>query len=57
VEIIDEKLEDDVFAGVAEVSVIRAMNSEEKEEWSHAILSEIRSLVKNDTFQVVAKSK
>jgi len=56
VEIIDKELEDDVFAGVAEVSVIRAMNSEEKEKWSHAILS-VRNLVKNDTFQIVAKSK
>jgi len=42
-------LEDDVFAGVAEVSMKNALNSEACEEWKDAIECKMMSLVKNDT--------
>ncbi|XP_071643015.1 uncharacterized protein [Temnothorax longispinosus] len=69
VEIINDELDDDVFldatlpqeplqemfAGIAEVSLREAMSSKEREEWKDAILSEVESLVKNDTWDVIKK--
>ncbi|TGZ52773.1 Retrovirus-related Pol polyprotein from transposon TNT 1-94 [Temnothorax longispinosus] len=69
VEIINNELDDDVFldatlpqeplqemfAGIAEVFLREAMSSEEREEWKDAILSEVESLVKNDTWDVIKK--
>ncbi|XP_011865263.1 PREDICTED: uncharacterized protein LOC105560616, partial [Vollenhovia emeryi] len=46
---------DDMFAGVAEVSIREAMMSEEENEWEEAILLEVESLVKNDTLKIVKK--
>lgn len=45
--------DDDVFANVAEVSIEEAMQSPESYEWKRAIQSEVESLVKNDTWEVV----
>lgn len=44
-----------MFAGVAEVSLREAMSCDENEEWRNAILSEVESLVKNDTWEIVKK--
>lgn len=69
VEVINDELDDDVFldaalpqeplqetfAGIAEVSLREAMSGEEREEWKKAILSEVKSLVKNDTWDVIKK--
>lgn len=70
VEILDDELDDDVFldesvppgepspemfAGIAEISLREAMSGEEREEWNDAILSEVESLVKNDTWEIVEK--
>lgn len=56
-EIIDDELEDDVFAGVAEISICEALNSNEKDEWRRAIQSEVKSLVKNDTLKIITTKK
>lgn len=47
--------EDDAFAGVAEVSVRDALRSEACDEWKDAMESEVISLVKNDTWEIVKK--
>lgn len=63
-EIITDQLEDDIFregtvdpedtfAGVAEVSIKEAMSSKEKEEWEEPILSEVESMIKNNTWEIV----
>jgi len=56
-EILNDEFEDDVFAAPAEVSVPEAMNSKEKDEWDHAIQSEVKSLLKNDTLKIVTRKK
>lgn len=50
-------LEDDVFAGVAEVSMKIALNSEACEEWKDVIECKMMSLVKNDTWEIVKDDK
>lgn len=53
-----DKLQDDVFgtfAGAVEVSMQEAMAGEDRSEWESAILSEITSLVKKDTWEIVNK--
>ena len=53
-----DELEDDVFAeyaGIGEVSIEEAINGEDRKEWEEAILSEIKSLVKNDTWTITNK--
>lgn len=50
----DEKSENnEMFTGVAEVSINKALNSEEKEAWERAIQAEVSRLIKNDTFEIV----
>lgn len=44
-----------MFASVAEVSLREATFSEKHEEWRNAILSEVESLVTNDTWQIIKK--
>jgi len=41
------------FAGAAEVSLREAMRSPSSEEWRSAILSEIESLVRSETWKIV----
>lgn len=54
----DEEFRDCVdFVGAAEVSLDDALQSEEKKEWEEAILSEIRSLVQKDTWDIVKRPK
>lgn len=47
---------DDVFAAAAEVSVHEAMDSKKKHEWDRAIQSEVESLIKNDTLDIVTRN-
>lgn len=47
------KSEDEIFAGVAEVSVQAALKSDACEEWKDVIESEMMNLVRNDTFDIV----
>lgn len=56
-EILNEDLEDDVFAAAAEVSIQEAMDSNESNEWRRAIQSEVKSLVKNDTLKIITRQK
>src|SRR5436190_17785546 len=56
-EILNEDLEDDVFAAAAEVSIQEAMDSNESDEWRRAIQSEVKSLIKNDTLKIITKQK
>lgn len=44
------------FACAAEVSMHEAMNSENRNEWYDAIESEIISIIKNDTWEIVNKN-
>lgn len=55
VEIPDDDGDDDVFVGVAEVAICDALESEDCEEWKDAIESEVLSLVKNDTWDIVQR--
>lgn len=53
-----DEIEDDVFTnfcGVVEISMDEAMSSEEKEKWEDTFYSEIKSLVKNDTWEIVTR--
>lgn len=45
-----------MFAGVAEVQLNDAMNSPESSDWKRAIQSEVMSLLKNDTWDIVKLS-
>lgn len=51
----EEFLDTNDFAGAIETSLKDALSSDEKSQWEEAILSEIRSLVKNDTWRMVTK--
>lgn len=54
----DDEIDDDVFAdyaGVAEISIKEALEGDAHEEWEEAILSEIKSLIKNDTWTIKRK--
>lgn len=42
---------------MAEMSLEQALSSDDSEEWREAILSEIKSLVKNETWDIVRKPK
>lgn len=44
---------DENFAGVDEVSIQRAINGPDNEEWLNAIESEVVSLIKNNTWEIV----
>lgn len=48
-------LEQDVFVGVAEVTLKDAMASPESDEWKKAIVAEIKSLLKNNTWDIVSR--
>lgn len=50
-----EDEEDDVFTGIVEVTLDEVMNSLESNEWKKAIQSEVESLVKNNTWEIVQK--
>jgi len=43
------------FSGLAEISLEEAMASDDHKEWEEAILSEISSMVKNDTWDIVER--
>lgn len=51
----EEYVDTDDFAGTIETTLKEALASDEKVEWEEAILSEIRSLVINDTWEIVKK--
>ncbi|CAD6993124.1 unnamed protein product [Ceratitis capitata] len=45
--------DDDVFSGIAEIDTRLALNGPDSDEWKLAIESEIMSLIKNDTFDII----
>lgn len=49
------ELEDDVFANVADISVKEALDIDVSDEWLKAIESEVTSLVKNDTLDIIKR--
>ena len=56
---VESELEDDVFAefiGIAETSLDDAMSGYDRQEWEDAIISEIRSILKNDTWDIVKRT-
>lgn len=53
----NEEEDDDVFAGVVEIASKEAMVFLKSEEWKEAIQSEVESLIKNNTFEIIKKSQ
>ncbi|KAG6461296.1 hypothetical protein O3G_MSEX012541 [Manduca sexta] len=47
--------DEEFFSAMAEISVEQALSSDDHEEWREAILSEIKSLIKNETWDIVKK--
>lgn len=45
------------YVGVAEISLKQALSGNEGKGWKDSILSEVKSLLKNDTFDIVNKPK
>lgn len=43
----------EVFAGVAEIDIGDALESEDCDEWKHAMMSEVASLLKHDTWDII----
>jgi len=48
---------DDVFSGIAEISVQEAFEGEDHEEWKKAVEDEMMSLLKNDTWDIIKRSE
>ena len=54
----DEELKDDIFVGfvgAVEIAVEDAMSSENRDEWEDAIIAEITSSIKNNTWDIVKR--
>lgn len=55
-EINAEEDEDDTLACVAEIDIKSALKGEEGDEWMEAMESEVISLLKNDTFDIIRRN-
>ncbi|CAD7001961.1 unnamed protein product [Ceratitis capitata] len=50
--ILDDE-DDDIFSGIAGIDTRLALNGPDSDEWKLATESEIMSLIKNDTFDII----